>query len=139
VDGEDYGVFEGDAPDNLLGSRYFATHLPPGYRPLFAVLLDMVGDRDQQFPQEGYSADRAPEVVERVWSTAESIGLGRVFRPRRGQYLTDDHIPLLQAGIRAIDLIDFEYPYWHTTQDTPDKLSAESLANVGKLALALVR
>lgn len=139
VDGEDYGTFEGDAPDNLLGSRYFATHLPTGYRPLFAVLLDMVGDRDQQFAQEGYSAERAPEVVERVWSTAEDIGLGRVFRPRRGQYLTDDHIPLIQAGIRAIDVIDFDYPYWHTTQDTPDKLSAESLANVGRLALALVR
>lgn len=139
VDGEDYGSFEGDAPDNLLGSRYFATHLPPGYRPLFAVVFDMVGDRDQQFEQEGYSLDGAPEVVERVWSTAESIGLGRIFRPRRGQPLSDDHVPLLQAGIRAIDVIDFEYPYWHTTADTPDKLSAESLANVGKLALALVR
>ncbi len=139
VDGEDYGSFEGDAPDNLLGSRYFAANLPPGYRPLFAVLFDMVGDRAQQFEQEGYSLDGAPEVVERVWTTAEEIGLGRVFRPRRGQYLTDDHIPLLRAGIHAIDVIGFPYAYWHTTADTPDKLSAESLANVGRLALALVR
>jgi Zn-dependent M28 family amino/carboxypeptidase len=139
VDGEDYGSFEGDAPDNLLGSRYFAANLPPGYRPLFAVLFDMVGDRDQQFEQEGYSLDRAPEVVERVWTRAEEIGLGRVFRPRRGQYLTDDHIPLLRAGIHAIDVIDFDYPYWHTTSDTVDKVSAASLANVGRLALALVR
>ena len=139
VDGEDYGTFEGDAPDNLLGSRYFAANLPPGYRPLFAVLLDMVGDRDQQFEQEGNSLDGAPEVVERVWTTAEAIGLGRVFRPRRGQPLTDDHIPLLRAGIHAIDLIDFDYPYWHTTSDTVDKVSAASLANVGRLALALVR
>lgn len=139
VDGEDYGSFEGDAPDNLLGSRHFAANLPPGYRPLFAVLLDMVGDRDQQFEQEGYSLDGAPEVVERVWTTAEEIGLGRVFRPRRGIALTDDHIPLLRAGIRAIDVIDFDYPYWHTTSDTVDKVSAASLANVGRLALALVR
>ncbi|MDO8665136.1 MAG: M28 family peptidase [Gemmatimonadales bacterium] len=138
VDGEDYGSFEGE--DALIGSRYFARHLPQGYRPLFAVVWDMVGDRDQRFEQEGYSLDRAPEVVERVWRTAEEIGLGRVFRPRRGIALTDDHIPLLEAGIRAINVIDFDYqPYWHTTQDTPDKLSAESLANVGRLALALVR
>lgn len=139
VDGEDYGSFEGDAPDNLLGSRYFAANLRPGYRPLFAVLFDMVGDREQQFEQEGYSLDGAPEVVERVWTTAEEIGLGRVFRQRRGISLTDDHIPLLRAGIHAIDVIDFDYPYWHTTSDTVDKVSAASLANVGRLALALVR
>jgi glutaminyl-peptide cyclotransferase len=139
VDGEDYGRFEGDAPDNLLGSRYFAAHLPAGYHPLYAVLLDMVGDRDQAFPQEGYSVENAPEVVDRVWQTAEDIGLGRVFRPIQGIALTDDHIPLLQAGIHAIDVIDFDYPWWHTTEDTPDKVSARSLANVGKVVLALVR
>lgn len=137
VDGEDYGSFDGE--DALIGSRYFARHLTQGYRPLFAVVWDMVGDRDQQFAQEGYSLDRAPEVVERVWRTAEELGLGRVFRPRRGLYLTDDHVPLLEAGIHAIDVIDFDYAAWHTTADTPDKLSAESLANVGRVALALVR
>ena len=139
TDGEDYGSFDGDDPDNLIGSRYFATHLPPGYRPLFAVLFDMVGDRDQEFAQEGYSMQYAPEVVERVWRTAEEIGLARVFRPRRGTPIQDDHLPLLQAGIRAVDVIDWDYPHWHTTADTPDKLSAASLANVGRLALALVR
>ncbi len=139
VDGEDYGTFEGDAPDNLLGSRYFAAHLPTGYRPLYAVLLDMVGDKDQAFPQEGYSLERAPEVVQRVWQTAEDIGLGHVFKPVQGIALTDDHIPLLGAGIHTADVIDFDYTYWHTTADTPDKLSATSLANVGKVVLALVR
>lgn len=139
VDGEDYGAFEGSAPDNLLGSRYFATHLPAGYRPLYAVLLDMVGDRDQQFPQEGYSLERAPEIVDRVWTAAEELGLGRVFRPVRGMPISDDHIPLLDAGIHAIDIIDFDYPYWHTTADTPDKISATSLANVGRVVLYLVR
>jgi len=143
VDGEDYGSFDGGARDVLIGTKYFVRHLTPGYRPLFAVLWDMVGDRDQHFEQEGYSIDRAPEVVDRVWRTADEIGLGRVFRSRRGIYLTDDHIPLLEAGIHIIDVIDFEYgpnnSYWHTTADTPDKLSAASLANVGNLALALVR
>ena len=137
VDGEDYGDFDG--PDVLLGSRYFARNLPAGYRPLFAVVWDMVGDRDQRFEQEAYSLERAPEVVERVWSAAADLGLRRVFRARRGIPITDDHIPLLEAGIRAIDVIDLDYDHWHTTSDTPDKLSAESLANVGRVALALVR
>lgn len=141
VDGEDWGDFDG--PDVLLGSRHFARNLPAGYRPLFAVVWDMVGDRDQVFEQEGYSLDRAPEVVERVWTAAEDLGLRRVFRARRGGYVTDDQVPLLEAGLRAIDVIDLEYgpnnSYWHTTADTPDKLSAESLANVGRVALALVR
>jgi Zn-dependent M28 family amino/carboxypeptidase len=141
VDGEDWGDFDG--PDVLLGSRHFARNLPAGYRPLFAVVWDMVGDRDQVFEQEGYSLDGAPEVVERVWTAAEDLGLRRVFRARRGGYVTDDHVPLLEAGLRAIDVIDLEYgpnnSYWHTTADTPDKLSAESLANAGRVALALVR
>jgi len=141
VDGEDWGDFDG--PDVLLGSRHFARNLPAGYQPLFAVVWDLVGDRDQVFEQEGYSLDRAPEVVERVWTAAEDLGLRRVFRARRGGYVTDDHVPLLEAGLRAIDVIDLEYgpnnSYWHTTADTPDKLSAESLANVGRVALALVR
>jgi glutaminyl-peptide cyclotransferase len=139
VDGEDYGSFEGDFPDNLLGSRYFAAHLPVGYRPLYAVLLDMVGDRDQAFPQEGYSLERAPEIVDRVWMAAEELGLGRVFRPVRGMAIQDDHLPLLDAGIHAIDIIDFDYPPWHTTADTPDKVSATALANVGRVVLYLVR
>jgi len=139
VDGEDYGSFDGDAPDVLLGSRHFASTLPPSYRPLFAVLLDMVGGSGQEYEQESYSLDNAPEVVERVWTTAEEIGLGRVFRARRGTAVTDDHIPLLRAGIRAIDVIGFPWEFWHTTADTPDKLSAESLQNVGRLVLALVR
>jgi glutaminyl-peptide cyclotransferase len=137
VDGEDWGDFDG--PDALIGSRYFARNLPAGYRPLFAVVWDMVGDRDQQFPQEGYSVERAPEVVERVWSAAAGIGLARTFPARPGTYVTDDHLPLLDAGIRAINVIDLQYPPWHTTADTPDKLSARSLANVGRLALYLLR
>ena len=140
VDGEDYGSFE-DGTDVLIGAKYFAAHLPPGYRPLFAVLWDMVGGRDQQFYQEGYSLERAPEVVERVWSTADSLHLGRMFRADNGGYITDDHVPLLEAGIRAIDVIGYQnYKTWHhTMSDTPDKVSAASLADVGRVALALVR
>jgi Zn-dependent M28 family amino/carboxypeptidase len=138
VDGEDYGEFDTDT-DVLLGAKYFAAHLPTGYRPLFAILFDMVGDSDQVFLREQYSREAAPEVVERVWRTARGLGLRRQFPDRDTGYITDDHVPLIRAGIRAIDLIDIDYPYWHTTADTPDKLSAQSLANVGRLALALLR
>jgi len=138
VDGEDYGDFS-DSTETLLGARYFAKHQPPGYTTLFAVLFDMVGDKDLQFQQEGYSMVNAPEVVQRVWQTAARLGYSRVFQARAGQTLTDDHVPLQQAGIRAIDVIDFDFPYHHTTDDTIDKVSAESLQIVGDVAVALVR
>jgi Zn-dependent M28 family amino/carboxypeptidase len=137
VDGEDYGDFTG--PDVLMGSRYFAANLPEGYMPLFAVLFDMVGDRDLQIPQEGHSVTGAPEVVDRVWRQAQELGYGRVFQSRVGMSVTDDHIPLQETGIRAIDVIDFTYPYHHTIEDTFDKVSARSLEIVGNVAVSLVR
>jgi Zn-dependent M28 family amino/carboxypeptidase len=138
VDGEDYGDFS-DSTETLIGSQYFARHRPEGYQPLYAVLFDMVGDKDLEIPQEGHSVAFAPEVVQRVWATAERLGYGRVFVRRVGDAFTDDHIPLQQVGIRAIDVIDFTYPYHHTTEDTIDKVSAASLKIVGDVALALIR
>jgi hypothetical protein len=138
VDGEDYGDFN-DSTETLLGARYFAAHLPTGYTPLFAVLFDMVGDKDLQFLQEGFSMSKAPEVVQRVWQVANQLGYGQVFAPRAGEALIDDHVPLQQAGIHVIDVIDFTFPYHHTTEDTIDKVSAESLQIVGDVAVALVR
>jgi Zn-dependent M28 family amino/carboxypeptidase len=137
VDGEDYGDFTANK-DVLLGSRYYAAHLP-ATKPLFAVLLDMVGDADLGIYQEGYSVANAPEVVQRVWTLAEELGFGRTFKPSVGYSLDDDHMPLQQAGIRAIDVIDFDFPAHHTTQDTEDKVSAKSLGIVGEVVLALTR
>jgi hypothetical protein len=139
VDGEDYGDFARDSADVLIGSRYFATHRPAGYQPLFAVLFDMVADKDQQFYYEGNSQAFAPEVVDRVWRTAADLGYGRIFQPGVKHTLTDDHVALQQAGIHAIDVVDFDYPYWHTREDTIDKVSAASLQVVGDVAVALVR
>jgi len=139
VDGEDYGNFATDSTDVLIGSRYFAAHQPPGYQPLFAVLFDMVADKDQQFYYEGNSQAFAPEVVDRVWRVAAELGYGRVFVPGVRNTLTDDHVALQKAGIHAIDVVDFDYPYWHTTDDTIDKVSAASLQVVGDVAVALVR
>ncbi len=137
VDGEDYGVFD-DKDDVLLGSRYYAANPAPGPAPLYAVLLDMVGDRDLQIYQEGNSLTGAPEVVDLVWQVARRAGHGNVFIPSLRYTITDDHLSLQAKGIRAIDVVDFDYPYWHTPEDTPDKVSAQSLQAVGEVALALV-
>lgn len=140
VDGEDYGNF-GTMQDVLMGSTYFASHLPsPNYRPIFGVLWDMIGDRDLRIQQEQNSVAQAPEVVRRVWQVAADLGHDDVFVAEQTAYpITDDHIPLLQAGLRVIDVIDYDYPYHHRPTDTLDKISALSLSIVGEVAEALVR
>ena len=138
VDGEDYGDFEVNK-DVLLGARYYAAHLAADDLPLFAVLFDMVGDQQPEFLMEGNSLAKAPEVVERVWGKARELGYERYFRSTDQGAITDDHIPLQDAGVHAIDVIDLDYPYWHTTDDTADKLSAKSLQMVGDVAVALLR
>lgn len=139
VDGEDFGSFDTDT-DVLLGSRYFADHLPaPGYAPLFGVLWDMVGEPNAVFEQEANSAQGAPEVVRRVWSTAQRLGYGAMFTNRAGLSITDDHVPLLARGLRIVDVIDLEYAWHHTPDDTADKVSAETLGMVGRVAMALIR
>jgi hypothetical protein len=143
VDGEDYGDFNKDE-DVLLGSRYYAAHLPPGPTPRFAILFDMIGDKDLRIQQEGRSLTGAPDVVEAVWRMAAQVGHGDVFVPEEGISLDDDHVPLQQAGIRAIDLIDFTFGgpdnrWHHTPDDTIDKVSAASLKAVGDVAMAMIR
>ena len=138
VDGEDYGDFP-KMQDVLLGSTYFAAHLPePGYHPLYGVLWDMIGDRDLGIYEEGNSLLRAPEVVQRVWARAADLGYQRYFVPQVKYTVTDDHLPLIKAGLRVIDVIDLDYPPHHTPEDTIDKISARSLQIVGDVATALV-
>jgi Zn-dependent M28 family amino/carboxypeptidase len=145
VDGEDYGNFSTDT-DVLLGSKYFADHLPePGYQPLFGVLFDMIGDADLNIGQESFSVQAAPEVVARVWSVAEDLGYSKYFAQRSIGGVTDDHIPLIKKGLRVIDVIDIDYVeqqgpknYHHTVYDTIDKVSAKSLQIVGDVAATLV-
>ena len=132
-DGEDYGT---DVKSMLLGSRAYAANYrkPP---PDWAVLLDMVGDKDLWLLPEMHSERRAPQVVDRVWSAAMRVG-SSAFTRGLGPAVMDDHIPLLDKGIPCIDIIDFDYPYWHTTADTPDKCSAASLEQVGRAVLAAI-
>jgi glutaminyl-peptide cyclotransferase len=139
VDGEDYGTFGPDV-DVLLGSTYFANNLPSAnYQPLFGIVFDMIGEKDLRIPQEGHSIDRAPEVVERVWRTASEMGYGNVFVPGSTFGITDDHLPLLDKGLRVIDVIDLDYAHHHTIDDTIDKLSARSLKIVGDVAWKLIQ
>lgn len=134
-DGEDYGR-EGDIERYLLGSAHFAANMG-SYRPRFGIIVDMVGDRDLDIYMERYSATVAGSVVDLVWDTAERLGSGSFHREIR-YAVWDDHIPLLRAGVPCIVLIDFDYAFWHTLEDTPDKCSPGSLAAVGQLLLELI-
>lgn len=139
VDGEDYGSFDTNT-DVLIGAHWFAEHLPePGYAPLFGVLFDMVGDEHPVFEQEAHSVRGAPEVVRLVWSTAQRMGHGAVFTNRQGIEITDDHVPLLAKGLRVINVIDLDYPWHHTPEDTADKVSQATLQVVGDVALTVLR
>jgi glutaminyl-peptide cyclotransferase len=139
VDGEDYGDFTKDSADVLIGSRYYAAHQLPGPKPLYAVLFDLIADKDLQIYQEGNSLVGAPEVVELVWDTAKDLGYSGYFIASPRHTLIDDHLELQKAGIRAIDVVDFDYPPWHTQYDTIDKVSAASLQIVGDVAVSLIR
>lgn len=140
VDGEDYGAFDEKLADVLIGSAYFAAHpVDPGYKPIFGVLWDMIGDSDLAIKKEPISMEAAPEVVDRVWQTAKDLGHDDVFLPVQNSGVTDDHVPLIKAGMRVIDVIDIDYPYHHRPTDTLDKISAKSLSIVGDVAEALLR
>ncbi len=129
-DAEDNGRIPGW--DWILGSRFFVSRLsalPKCSEPEFAVIVDMIGDEDQQVYRERNSTGY---LVDAIWATAAELGYGEwiVNEPRHS--MLDDHTPFLEAGIPAVDMIDFDYPYWHTVDDTLDKVSAESLARIGR-------
>ncbi len=139
VDGEDYGDF-GEMTDVLVGSMFFAADVKvKNYKPIYGVLFDMIGDKDLRIQQEPNSVSAAPEIVKRVWGVAEGLGYQKYFVPEMMRdAITDDHIPLIRAGLHVIDVIDYTYPYHHRITDTMDKISAESLKIVGDVATALV-
>jgi hypothetical protein len=134
-DGEDYGP-EGRLEQYLLGSRHFAKNMGD-YHCEYGILLDMVGDSDLTIFQEQYSATYAAEVNRRVFARAQKLGLS-AFVPEVKHAVIDDHIPLLEKGLPVIDLIDFDYPFWHTLKDTPSACSPQSLEQVGRLLVSLI-
>ena len=123
-DTEDNGRIEGW--DWLLGSRAFVEEV--AMQPRAVVIVDMIGDADLNIHLEKNSD---AQIRGEIWETAAALGHGDVFINTEKHGMLDDHTPFLEAGIPAVDIIDFDYPYWHTTGDTPDKVSAESLQAVG--------
>ena len=141
VDGEDYGDFSKKPNDVLIGARWYTAHQVSGPAPRFAILFDLVADADLQLYQEGNSLTGAPQIVEKVWDVARRVGHQQYFRSdSAGRHtLTDDHVELQRVGIRAIDVVDFDYPAWHTPDDDLSKVSAASLQIVGDVAMAVIR
>jgi Zn-dependent M28 family amino/carboxypeptidase len=139
TDGEDYGPGE---EDMYLGARWYAAHLPAGPRPRYALVLDMVADREPGFEVEEHSRRAAPEVVDRVWGLARQMGYGDLFTTASAGEIDDDHVPLIGAGIRAVDVIDMEYgpdnAYWHSPRDLPRNTSRETLRAVGNVVAELL-
>lgn len=149
TDGEDYGDTDIDKLDKyFLGAKHFIANKPASYQPRFAILLDLVGDKKAEFKKEGYSMQAAPEIVNFVWNTARDLGLSTFKQEIARGGIDDDHIPLIQGGIRAIDIIDVdlvghyspdpERKYWHTQDDTIDKIGKNTLDEVGTLLLTII-
>jgi glutaminyl-peptide cyclotransferase len=133
-DGEEaYDQFS--AHDGLYGSRHFANELVArGKAQQFrgGILFDMVGDRslDVTLPVD------SPAIIARdLFASAEALGLRKYFGYLASGGMTDDHTPLNAIGIPTVDVIDFDYPWWHRPDDTIDKVSAESLQIIGSVAL----
>lgn len=134
-DGEDFGR-ESVLDDYLLGSKHFASTQPIP-KPRYGILLDLISEKDLKIQYELNSYMNARSVVEKVFSAAERVkAMSFVREP--GQSVMDDHIPFLEKGIPVIDLIDFDYKYWHTLEDTPDKCSPYSLGEVGRTLLEVL-
>jgi len=111
----------------IVGSTYMAGQLD--IMPQAMVLVDMIGDADQQLYYEGNSD---PVLRAILWRIAADLGYGDYFIPEQRHVMLDDHIPFVNKGIPSVDIIDFDYPYWHTIEDTADKASPESLERVGR-------
>lgn len=126
----------------FLGSEEFARQYKAArrsgkqrWRYSAGILLDMVGGKDLDLPREPYSVRFAGWLVRDIWGVAAQLG-ERAFRDGLGREVLDDHLAMNSGGIPTIDLIDFDYPQWHTASDTPEQCSPASLASVGRVVTA---
>ncbi|MEA3475127.1 MAG: M28 family peptidase, partial [Candidatus Cloacimonadota bacterium] len=129
-DGEDAGT-QGTNNEWCLGSKHFVNNYK-GREPEAVIIIDMIGDKDLNIEIEGYSYRNSPELLEKIWKIARARNIPN-FSTKISNFIYDDHYPFLEKGFNAIDIIDFDYPYWHTLQDTPDKCSAQSLQIIGNV------
>jgi hypothetical protein len=134
-DGEEL-VYDESRDPYFLGSTWFARQYaarPPEHKYRWGVLMDMIGDADLQIYQEqnSYSWRNTRPLVVEIWATAKRLGVEE-FVPRVRHFVRDDHFPLRNiAKIPTCDIIDFDYPAWHTEADTPRRCSGSSIAKVG--------
>jgi len=141
VDAEDMGVDDNEE-SWALGTQYWASHPHvQGYKPVFGILLDMVGASDATFTREYYSMQYARGFVDLVWNNAA----GSHFINAQGGAVTDDHIFVNRAGIPCVDIIDMRSdsptgfcPEWHTVHDTMDAIDAATLGEVGQTLLNVI-
>lgn len=126
-DAEDNGRI--DDWDWIEGSTYFVQVIDETQYPEYAVIVDMIGDADQQV---FYETTSNRGMMEHLWGIAASLGYSDTIIPQDKYAILDDHTPFLRAGIPAVDMIDFDYEYWHTVADTVDKVSPDSLERVGR-------
>ena len=141
VDAEDMGVDDNEESWGL-GTQYWTQHPHvTGYKPIFGILLDMVGSSNATFSREYYSMQYASGFVDLVWKNAA----GSHFINAQGGAVTDDHIFINRAGIPCVDIIDMRSdsdtgfcPEWHTVHDTIDAIDAATLAEVGQTLLNVI-
>ena len=134
LDGEE-AVGEWRGTDNTYGSRFYvdAARKTGALTSIKAlILLDMIGDRNLNMQRE---ANSAPWLTDIIWNTAKRLGHQTHFLDQSTP-IEDDHIPFVRAGVAAVDLIDLDYPVWHTATDTLDQVSARSLLVVGDVVVA---
>ena len=134
LDGEEAVNTEWRDPDNTYGSKYYVRAARQagtlaGLKAL--VLLDMIGDRNLDIRRDTYST---PWLTDIVWGSAATLGHGATFI-RENFAVEDDHLPFLTAGVPSVDIIDLDYPQWHTAEDDLDHVSARSLQIVGDVVL----
>lgn len=151
-DAEDYGTPQwaekNEDSENTwaLGAQYWAKNLPENYKPQFGILLDMVGGQGAKIYQEQNSIRYAASIVDKVWSAARHAGFSSVFANEVGGGVTDDHIPVNEAGIPTVDIIPFYPdcrqssfgPTWHTINDDMEHLDANTLKAVGQTLIQVI-
>ena len=151
-DAEDYGTpqwaekREDSESTWALGAQYWAKNLPENYEPQFGILLDMVGGQGAKFYQEQFSLRYAASIVDKVWSAARHAGFSSLFTNEVGGGITDDHIPVNEAGIPTVDVIPFYPdcdqssfgPTWHTVNDDMEHLDINTLKAVGQTLIQVI-
>ena len=125
----------GRCHDNTYGSRYYVAQAKKAGalgQIKSMILVDMIGDRDLVIKRETKST---PWLIDAIWAAAKALGHDRTF-VQDPFPVEDDHVPFLEAGVEAVDIIDLDYGPWHTPEDTLDKVSARSMEIVGRVLTA---